>query len=1044
MSTEHFLTVYRASAGSGKTFTLAVEYIKLLIQNPSSYRNILAVTFTNKATAEMKERILSQLYGIAHGLKSSDSYISVIQQKIEKEEGTAMPTPKIRERAQTALTNLLHNYNYFRVETIDTFFQSILRGLSRELNLSANMQIDIDQKQILTEAVDRLLCDLDREKDSNTFDWILDIVKEKIDEGKTWKIADELVKFGDNITKAYYLDNEEQLREVIEKGEIVEFKKKLTEIKRNAKEQIKDITDNYFQVLAQEGIAGSDFKRGIHTFVAATAGGSTKEAGPTVAKASESPEEWVAKNNKERARLLEIVESNCFSESLRMLTERIKTVRIADVNLRYLDKLQLIDKIDESVRSYNREANRFLLAETPGLLNKLIKASDAPFIYEKTGSIIEHIMIDEFQDTSITQWNNFRVLLDEAQATAQSCLIVGDIKQSIYRWRDGDWTILNNIEQTYPINLEHLDTNRRSFRHIIEFNNAFFKSVLEMPMPDVSDDDTARIKEAYSDVEQLIPEGKANAGYVSLQMIPVASSKKKNEEGDEEDDDKQNALKYLLEETRRLTESGIDQSDICFLVRKNSQASDIADYFAENAPEMKIVSDEAFRLSSSKTITDIINSLRLLNNPDDKLASEILGNVIPAAKLDEMKILPLLEQVEALYRYLSSQYDTAGEDAYVMCFIDAVQKYMNEQGADLGGFLKLWDKELNRKCIPSAQGDGIRIMTIHKAKGLEFHTVVIPYADTIMDTKPKDDEMLWCTPKTDVENELPIIPIGYGKKMVEAGYGADFEEEAMQRYVDCLNTLYVALTRPKANLIIQAENRKMLKNGPKTDTTTIFQAYYEEKKGELSGKQTEAYEYGELVRSEAKDGGEQTDNALLESGEGKTVGMVSNENLTEFRQSNASHDFINGKDDDKEYINRGLLLHRIFSCIKTESDIKPVIADFLAEGVIGSRKDCDNIERLIRNGLKNPTVADWFSGRYRLYNECDIIFRQKGKLHHRPDRVMLEGDSMTVVDFKFGSEKAAYAEQVKEYMGLLREMGYKNVKGYLWFVYKNVIKEVND
>lgn len=1041
MEERESLTVYRASAGSGKTFTLAVEYIKLLILDPSSYRRILAVTFTNKATAEMKERILSQLHGIANGLKSSEAYVAVIQEKLRKEQGKDFTKEYIALQAKKALTNLLHNYNYFRVETIDTFFQSILRGLSRELNLSANMQIDINEKDILKESVSELISKLDRNNlsDRATFDWILDIIRQKIDNGKNWQVEDELVSFGENITKAYYLDNEEKIREAIESGEVKRLKEQLSNEEKQAKDFVATATDHYMQAIKQANIDGATFKNGIHNFFVNVQKGQTKEAVKAVIAAQESEENWIAKSKKgeERNFLLNVIKENSLCEVIKDIRTQNKILRNTEVNLRYLDRLQMIDKIDESVRTRNKEANRFLLAETPGLLNKLIQKSDAPFIYEKTGSTIEHIMIDEFQDTSTTQWNNFRILLDEAIANAHSCLIVGDVKQSIYRWRDGDWTILNNIDNTYPINAEKLDTNRRSYRNVIEFNNSFFDAVLNMPKAKVTEEDDKRIRSAYSDVEQLVPEGKKQEGYVSLQLLPQEQGEMTGAEL---------KLYYLLEETRRLMKEGVKASDICFLVRKNRQASLIADYFAAEAPEINIVSNEAFRLRSSKTVSNIISALKMLNNPDDQLSEIMLGNVIPQEILTEIKRLPLLEQVEALYRHLCPQNSDHSEDAYIMSFIDEVQRYMNERSADLNGFIELWDTSLCEKCIPSAKSDGIRIMTVHTAKGLEFHTVVIPFADDVMPTSEPShgDQIMWCKPAENLKTTLPIIPVRYDSNMAEAGYEKQYNEESMQKYVDNLNTLYVALTRPKANLIIQAMNKKVTRS-TSTAAPTVFQTYYEQVKDAPDGNVLENYEYGKLVPSEENKKEEATDNALLVKGNEMMTNMVSTENLIEFRQSNASADFINGENEEKskEFINKGLLMHKIFSMIETTADIDRVIGEMTTEGIIATEKEAKQIRRLIENGLKNDMVTDWFSGRYKLYNECDIIFRQRKKLHHRPDRVMMDAEKkMTVVDFKFGTMKESYKAQVKEYIDLLKLMGYNEVKGYIWLVYQNKIEAV--
>lgn len=477
------LTVYKASAGSGKTFTLAREYMTLVIANPASYRTILAVTFTNKATEEMKMRILGKLYEIAHGQPEANDYVNQIQQALPY-----LSSKQIQKNAESALHLLIHNYNYFRVMTIDTFFQNVLRNLARELDLTANLRIELNDYQIEQQAVDELIEGLE-DTDRLLF-WIMDYIKENIDDDKSWNVIGQIKKFGENIFKDYYKAHSDKLTELMEQEDFFkDFTDRMKKKRDKAKEQLKEIAATFFDSLEEEGFTSDDLAgktRGIWSYFNKLKNGKYSDDdlhNDTFYKCRESPEAWVKKSDvKNCTDIFNYVESVLYPILLFAEDNRPRLTRIfksTDLTIKHLNQLRLLGSIDKKVREMNREANRFLLSDTQTLLNSLIKDSDSPFIFEKIGTQLDHIMIDEFQDTSTIQWKNFKVLLEETMSRENAGnLIVGDVKQSIYRWRSGDWRLLNNINKEFnksaKVSIETLDTNYRSDRNIIEFNNAFF------------------------------------------------------------------------------------------------------------------------------------------------------------------------------------------------------------------------------------------------------------------------------------------------------------------------------------------------------------------------------------------------------------------------------------------------------------------------------------------------------------------------------------------------------------------------------------------
>ena len=1086
MTNSYALTIYKASAGSGKTFTLSVEYIKLLIKDPQSYRSTLAVTFTNKATEEMKLRILSQLYGIWKLLPDSKSYIDKIKEDLDVTE------EYMSERAGIALHNIVHNYSYFHIETIDSFFQSVLRNLARELDLTANLRIELNDYQIERNAVDELINSLD--ENSELLTWIMEYIRENMDDDKDWNVIGNIKRFGENIFREYYKTNSKKLNErLLEEGFFKQYTTKLRQMRNEAEEEMQNEAAQFFDALNHNGIEIDDLnngkngpagyfikiKKGIYNNTIVT-----KRLQKVLDEGSESS--WVKqKSSKETQDIVRELANS----TLTPLVHHAEDVRqknwyiygSAVLTLRHLNQLRLLNSIENKVRMMNVEQNRFLLSDTHTLLHSLIRDTDSPFIFEKIGNYLENIMIDEFQDTSTVQWQNFKVLLEECMSHGdqQGNLIVGDVKQSIYRWRSGDWRMLNNIEREFPylnsmLNVCSLDTNYRSSRRVITFNNAFFKRASELEYADQksSTPDTSspeQLKKAYSDVAQKVPSFRDNHGYVSINLLP-------------NEDYRQQALQKTAEAVSLLLDSGANYSDIAILVRSNDIIQLIAEFFANELPDVKIVSDEAFRLDSSVSVNIIVNAMLWLTHPDNILAkayiakayqtyvlekseqetnkllatAEGIDSALPCAlidKRDDLLTMPIFELAEQIYT-LFNIGNIKGEDAYLYAFYDALTDFIANNTADIDSFVEEWNDSIAEKTIQASAIDGIRIITIHQSKGLEFEHVVIPFCDWTLEK----GNTIWCTPQVEPYNELPLIPVDFSASQMKGTiYEFDYNEEHLQNCVDNLNLLYVAFTRAASSLFVIAQ-----RGTPSSRSYIVEQAITDIKlegsslDGDPSDKKAELlFSYGELeiVETKAK---KKSDNIFTPEVENMNVDMATFSNKVEFKQSNKSRDFVadddeNTDDDDRKqlsYIKTGKILHYLFSTINTTDDIDTSLAQLEMDGLI--EESGTNIKRLrdmLHKRFSNRQVADWFSSRWTLFNECTILDYDAATdtvREHRPDRVMKDEKTgeVVIVDFKFGSPRPEYVEQVNRYKALTQNMGYPNVKGYLWFVYSNRIEEV--
>ena len=646
------------------------------------------------------------------------------------------------------------------------------------------------------------------------------------------------------------------------------------------------------------------------------------------------------------------------------------------------------------------------------------------------------------------------------------------MKQSIYRWRNGDWGILNGLKdhiESFPINVKTLTTNRRSAGNIIEFNNKVFTAACHT-LNDIykseQGEECKDLKEAYVDVCQE-KDKDPDGGYVKVTFLT-----EKEEMAYVED-----TLQQLANETQLLVTAGIQLKDIAILVRKNKTIPLVADYFDKNTP-YKIVSDEAFQLNASLAICMIMDGLRYLSNPENRIAkaqlaaayqNEILKNNIdlntlllndideylPVSFIEQQKklrLMPLYELMEKLFG-LFEMSRIKQQDAYLCAFFDAVVEYLQNNSSEMSAFIAFWEETLSQKTIPSGEVEGIRIISIHKSKGLEYHTVLLPFCDWNMEKERSLTHLIWCTPKVAPFNNLDIVPVNYSTAMQQSIYREEYLNERLQLWVDNLNLLYVAFTRAKKNLIIWG------KDGLKGTVSELLQqamgqisipqhehdSSHLEKSEDNTDTDNIAYEMGTLYLSEEKRTDGIIKNKLLMNPEKIPLHLESLESNIEFKQSNRSAEFIRGEEETGErYIRQGQLLHNLFSVIRTQDDIPSAIERLRFEGIIESAEQERQIKKLTEWALNHPLVKEWYSGNWELYNECAIIYKEKGELQtRRPDRVMMkDGKVVVVVDFKFGKKRTDYNKQVRDYMNLLSDMGYENIRGYLWYVFDNEFVEV--
>lgn len=1133
------LTIYSASAGSGKTYTLALKYISMALSSaqPTAYAGILAVTFTNKATAEMKDRILAGLWSIAHAGVSDRHFYADVRR------ATSLDDETLQGRAAATLRAIMHDYDRFRVTTIDAFFQSLLTNLAHELGLTRGFRVELDDKAKVDEAVNRLLLTLGdpalQNERPELIRAVLNYIDVAVDENSGWDISKTLKKFAkDNLFKADYQAHSDPLERATADPERLEqlrhaLSETMQEIEKDMDEERKRF-DDCFAERTQKFYNGNHTKWTVS--YSARLYDPKEYSSPlsdTLAKVLETDgAHFLKKASADDPAALS--EARTMADALRRLHEKAQrrcvTYNTCALTRARLSQLSLLSAISAEVTRLTGEQGTFLLAKTPELFRQMVGERDTSFVFEKAGTTLHHFMIDEFQDTSHVQWENFSRLLREKMAQGEECMVVGDIKQSIYRWRDGDWQILFGLKreaerQTGPdaqMSAHSLGTNFRSRREVVRFNNAFFTKAATLldeqtwSVPDdwetrtgalISDEERAAFApveghvpfvDLYDDVIQK-PKNEEAGGYVRIALKESATLAGE-------------VLGEVAEEIRHLHDDlGVPYRKIAILVRRNKEATQVVDYYSAGANALPVTSDTAFLLSASMPVLTVVAVLRYVESmqfvpapngdgaqqavPADTVALAYVRQALWTMGMEEfayekegadffraLQRMPLLELITKVIDELILADDAEalqGDAPYLFSFMDYVRDYLTDHTGGLTDFLAYWDDTLGEKSIACSEADSVRVLTIHKSKGLQFHSVFMPFVDTKVVNAMGD--FVWCpTEGLDVPEDnapirqafslLPIVPVPFRteKDFGHSAYADYYAREYFEQQTDALNTLYVAFTRAEQNLFIWSKQAGsttfMWLDAFVHDHQPGFAYVAPKDKGPHF--EESVTEYGKLeglapeMLPHPAPAAEEEEKKQLENPFAncavehiRIVPQRGDERRVEFRQSNRARRFVAALLTEEEkteyersdsYIHRGLLLHSLFSLIATRADLPGAVQTLRAQGLIASEDEARTLRAEMEGYLDTPEVAQWFDGSCALFNECNILLprsmRREGERRRRPDRVMItpEGEAL-VVDYKFGAEREEHAEQVLTYMHLLAAMGYTRVSGRIWYVGRKIV-----
>ena len=1008
------LHIYNASAGSGKTFTLTREYLRMLLRDAQPaddkrlpHSRILAVTFTKKATAEMKERILHELF-----ILSTNPENSLHRQFLLQDLGITLE--QLQQRASHLLIGILQDYSRFSISTIDGFFQQVIRTFARELGLSATYDLSLDGEEMIQEAVDEIFKRIREEypNDKELIKWLLEFIQKNIDEDHRWNPNESIKLFSRQLLREQVIRRMPKLQEIFEDKDFLrKYRTDLQQICTNSEQQIATLllqANLIFQTQAEEKWSRNilaAFKKSPENWLKAA-------MGTTFFNVLADPIKILTKSKTSKAEqtiLLDIYDKQ-LSPIFLSLNELCmgKTARdyiTAKEILPHLYTLGILQDVAKQIETTNRHIGRLPISETNQLVNQIIDGQEAPFIYERFGQYFRHYMIDEFQDTSALQWENFAPLIQESEGYHADNLIVGDVKQSIYRFRNSDWSLLKGISYQFPRHQAHImPSNWRTAPIIIQENEklmqAFSQRVAGNICTKYNQDDLGTDIAYIFDPEYMHQEpAKQYQGYFHMQFF----------EGDTAEEQ---TLEQLHLQLQSLQQEGIDLKRVTLLVRYTSQAAMLAQFLIDHG--YNVQSSEGLQLGAHPVIQLLINLLQqeghLLEPIHQAYIQQHFGNFTDKQTdaILQAQRLPLYEQVQQLIDILQlpQQKELI---PYLTAFQDIIYLFTQNRTADRKAFLTFWERKGKNKTIPAPQApNAIRIMTIHSSKGLEFDIVFIPFFTWEL-TKNRQNDIIWCEPQMPPFNQLPLVAIRPSQALLQSHFRNEYIQEQIAQSIDNLNLTYVAITRPKYRLYIYGQLNRKTAGSVGAEVHAIY-------KDLLNDQLIYCVPTQGVPAPLPPDNDDEfpTIPALYAS-------VPIDKRLT--LRSRAEDDFA--QDTPLATVDLGILMHLWLSHIRTWQDAEPQLLKLLREGqatdqqAIEMRRQLAQLQSLIQRENHN----DWFTDQYRILAEQDII-TPSGNMQ-RPDRVMIKDRHAIVIDYKFGHEQPkSHLEQVRDYMTLLQQMGY--------------------
>ncbi len=1054
--------ILSASAGSGKTFRLVLKYICDIIMRPDRYRNILAVTFTNKATEEMKSRIINEIHRLA-----SNSPSQYLEEIIK---ATQLSEPQIRERALKARTKILHDYSRFTVLTIDRFFQRILRAFINELSLDLNYNIELDTSLLLERSVDSLIESITEEPEIKN--WLLEFAEERLNDGSMWDMRRDMRSLGEELFKG---DVAKRIGTNISKSDLHNIIKRMVKDNNDVLQRIKTLGTEALEEMAKYGVEAKEFKGKSKSFATkfkTYADGEFVAPTASFIKASTDINEWYGKDASANIKAVAEALYPKLCEICRLYEENIEKINTTKLLRENYRNFALLADLYGKINKICDEENIMVLDKTKEILSEFVDQSNAPFIYEKVGNRYDHYMIDEFQDTSVREWRNLRPLLLEALASnpEASVFIVGDIKQSIYRWRGGDWRLLNggvvNDLGHDNTQVEPLKFNYRSLKNIVDFNrilidkvvdrdNAILNTLLDNALDDSRISEVSYeslydiVKRAYADNDSEARIKSDEQGIAEVCLFDTDISKESP----------------FIEAIEDAISRGYRYRDILILVRGKKDGRRVAEAlyayknrrFTQNGETgFNILTSDSLTIDSCDIVTFIIATLRLAINPADDIERGIFNGYLnrpyhttfSEEELATLRHIAHLSPIEA-FEVIVERFELnkhSAHLAYIQAMHEQIMAFTSTHIADIQHYLEWWEERgCNETLSVEMTDDTIEITTIHKAKGLERDVVIIPYCTWSMTPQANLRPIVWA--KTDnVGDDMANIgdfPVVYGKTMENSAFSEDYCNELVMSHVDSVNLLYVAITRAAKELYIYIPKRlnTTSKSGDNISDITSFvidavstMCEASEERNETGDRTIVRYTYGKrLEHPKLKQHNTTTESIILQDYPTSKPNIAIHYPTHRYSEE--------GLTPGSTSCRNGIMLHRIFEKASTVEELYSAIKRMSLDCLIDN-DEADRLRSNIERAMSDERAREWFCGSWDdIKTEAEILCK---KGIRRPDRVMISGDRAVVVDYKFGDKiNKYYNRQMSEYISLLRSMGkYNTIEGYVWYISLGHIESV--
>lgn len=1048
------VNILSASAGSGKTYRLVLKYICDIIERPDRYRNILAVTFTNKATEEMKSRIINEINVLASNKPSQ--YLDNIMA------ATSLGEQHIRAMALKARTKILHDYSHFTILTIDRFFQRILRAFINELSLDLNYNIELDTSMLLERSADSLIENI--AKDEDLKNWLLEFAEERIEDGSKWDMRGDLCSLGSELFKE---GAAKRVKETIDKKKLHSIINDLVANNRRIKNKVKELGEYAEKYLKERGISKDSFKGGSRSFVYAFehyAKGELKAPTATMIHASEHPEAWCGKKPDPiivtaADNLAPVLKEICdlYADNIK----KMNTTKLLKENYR---SFALLSNLYESLTDICDAENIMVLDKTKEILSEFIDTSNAPFIYEKVGNRYDHYMIDEFQDTSIREWRNLKPLLLEALASnpEASVFIVGDIKQSIYRWRGGDWRLLNGgvvndlgAENTH---IESLDLNYRSLKNVVDFNKDLINSIVEtdnkylnsviakaLSNNKISQSTHASLcdmmKKAYVDNKQKAAINSDNGGVAEVCLYDSGAT-----------------ASPFIQTIEDAISRGYRYRDILILVRGTNDGSKVAsalyEYKLQSNKRFNILTSDSLTIESCDIVSFIIAVLRLSIDAQNDIERGIYNQYMHLPyhqqfgddELQLFRYIAHLSPVEA-FEMIVEKYSLNAKTqhiAYLQAMHEQIIAFSSNHTSDIQHYLEWWEERGKNETLSVEMDDNtIEITTIHKAKGLERDVVIIPYCKWSLTPPATHRPIVWANANSanDIA-EIGDFPVVYGNTMENSAFAEEYYNELVMSHIDGINLLYVAVTRAAKELYMYLPCPKsQYKEGDNISNITTLLA---NAAGELypDTKQADGADDGVCRRHSY---GCKIERHIPKDKCANEGDFILKEYITHTPEVSIHYPSKRYSDEGlvagTDARNNGIVLHRMFERAVTKDDLYKAIRKMERDRDIDEAK-VQELCKCIDKAMGNNIISEWFEPKWDdVRTEAEIITKDSVR---RPDRVMISGDRVVVVDYKFGDKKSKYYnKQMKEYLSLVDAMGcYKQIEGYVWYISLGEVEHV--